>query len=72
MPIIISGKAKIFRKTYAIIGKPFELGEFYGKKLTDEIIKDLEVVVADKMKALQSELFERIKNEKAKRKGGAK
>ena len=49
VPMMISGKAKIFRRTYVIVGKPFELSEFYDKKLTDEDIDLMGKIVSDKM-----------------------
>ena len=38
VPLRLSKKAKIFRRTHLIVGKPFELSEFYDKKLSDEDI----------------------------------
>lgn len=49
VPIMMLKKAKIFRKTHIIIGKPFELTEYYGKKLTDEDMKNLAEIVRSKM-----------------------
>ena len=68
VPIIISGKPKIFRRTYVMVGKPFELSEFYDKKLTDEVLGELEVVVRGKMIAIQQELFSIIKSKKTDKK----
>ena len=42
-------KAKIFRRTKIIIGKPFELDEYYGKKLGEQDIMDMAKVVREKM-----------------------
>ncbi len=49
VPIYIQKKAKIFRKTHFYIGKPFELSEFYDKKLTQEDFDKISELVADKI-----------------------
>lgn len=64
VPMILSRKAKIFRKTHIIVGKPFELSEFYGEKLTEENIKKLEKVVFDKMLEQQLILMEKLSSKK--------
>lgn len=51
VPIMFYKKPRAFKKTYIIIGKPFELTEFYGKKLTQEDIAEMENVVSEKMKS---------------------
>ena len=57
VPIMIDNKSKIFRKTHMIIGKPFTLEEFYGKKLSDEDIVKLDEIVKEKMIEQQKILF---------------
>ncbi|MBE7083644.1 MAG: 1-acyl-sn-glycerol-3-phosphate acyltransferase [Clostridiales bacterium] len=49
VPMMLSGKCRIFRKTRLIIGKPFYLDEFYGKKLTDDVIDEMAKKVREKM-----------------------
>ena len=49
VPIIMLNKAKIFRRTQIIIGKPFEFEEYYGKKLSDTDIADMAKIVREKM-----------------------
>ena len=49
VPIMMLKKAKIFRRTKIIIGKPFELDEYYGKKLGEQDIMDMAKVVREKM-----------------------
>lgn len=39
VPIWISKKPKAFRKTKIVIGKPYELTEFYDKKLDEKTLK---------------------------------
>lgn len=49
VPIMILKKSKIFRKTHMIIGKPFTLEDFYGKKLTEIYIENMSNIVREKM-----------------------
>ncbi len=49
VPIMMLKKAKIFSRTKIIIGKPFELSEYYGKKLSEEDINALDQIVREKM-----------------------
>jgi len=64
VPIIISRKPKIFRKTHIIVGKPFELDEYYGTKINEETVNKLESCVYEKMVELQKELFDKINKKK--------
>lgn len=56
VPTMILGRAKPFRKTRVLFGKPFELSEFYDKKLTDEDLKRMDEILVEKMKEVQIEL----------------
>lgn len=49
VPIMILSKSKILRKTKIIIGKPFELTEYYGKKLTEKEISEMDNIIREKM-----------------------
>lgn len=49
VPIWNVRKAKIFRRSVYYIGKPFELDQFYGKKLDDETLKQANEIVRQKM-----------------------
>lgn len=49
VPIMMLKKAKMFSKTRIIIGKPFELSDYYGKKLSEEDIAYLDQIVREKM-----------------------
>ena len=56
LPIMLSGKARMFRRTKIYIGKPFELSEYYDKKLTPEVISEIDGVIREKMLETQIEL----------------
>ena len=49
VPIMMLKKAKMFSKTRIIIGKPFELSNYYGKKLSEDDIAYLDQIVREKM-----------------------
>ena len=66
LPVIINKKAKLFRKNYLIIGKPFELDEFYGRELDDQTISQMANFVREKMIELQTQLKEIISSKKNK------
>ena len=68
VPIVISRKPKIFRKTHIMVGEPFELDEYYGAKINEETLVELETFVHGKMKELQKTLFETINKKKSKAK----
>ena len=48
-PAMFLSKPKIFRKTKLIVGEPFELTEFYDKKLTSEDIQQIDDIIKEKM-----------------------
>lgn len=64
VPMMLLNKAKPFRKTKLIIGKPFTLEEFYSKKLTPEVIEQMGEIVSNKMKEQQAILLELTKKKK--------
>lgn len=69
VPMMISRKAKIFRKTHIIVGKPFDFSEYYGKKLTAEDEKAMNDVLREKMVSEQNllnEILTKKKNKKSK------
>lgn len=69
VPMMLNGKAKAFRRTHLIIGEPFELSEFYGKKLDDEDMLKMEKIVSEKMIEQQTKLFDLLsKKKRAKKK----
>lgn len=66
VPMMIYNKAKIFRRTKIIIGQPFELDEFYGKKITDENLKIMSGIVREKMCEQQDVLNKLVLKKKNK------
>ena len=68
VPIWVVRKPKLFRNSTYIIGEPFELTEFYGKKLDEETLKEADNVIREKMLELYYEHQEKIQAKKNKKK----
>lgn len=66
VPIMILKKSKIFRTTKIIIGKPFELSDYYQKKLSSKDINDMAKIVREKMIEQHQILINMQKNKKSK------
>ena len=64
LPVMILKKSKIFRKNYLLVGKPFELTEFYNKKLSNEDLTKMDSIIKDKMNAVHLELENLLKKKK--------
>lgn len=62
IPIMLLRKARAFRKTYAIVGEPFELSEFYDKKITSTEIDKMEQIIREKMLESYYILQKKVKN----------
>ena len=58
VPVMILKKAKLFCRNKIIVGKPFELKEFYNKKNTESDIKEMEKIIYNKMIEQQKILME--------------
>ena len=56
VPVMMLKKARLFRKTRIIVGKPIYLDEYYDKKLSVDEINDLGTLVRNKMIEIQTEL----------------
>lgn len=55
VPIWIERKPKLFRHSRYIVGKPFELSDFYGKKLDEQTLEQANLVVREKMLQVREE-----------------
>ena len=58
VPVMFYKKAKIFRRTYLIVGEPFELSEYYEKKLTKEDYEEIDEIIRKKMLETREKLKE--------------
>lgn len=57
VPVWIEKKPKLFRKSVYIIGKPFELSEFYDIRLNDETLSRADAIVREKMLEVREQTF---------------
>lgn len=55
VPMFILRKPKIFRRNKVVIGEPFELTDFYGKKLSGDELGLATEIVAKKMEELREQ-----------------
>lgn len=55
VPIWIVRQHRLFRRSVYLVGKPFELTEFYGKKLDDETLSKANEVIKSKMLELREQ-----------------
>ncbi len=67
VPIWVERKPKTFRLSRYIIGKPFELSDFYDKKLDEELLEQANQIVREKMLEVREENLKK-KKEKQKKK----
>jgi len=55
LPCYIPEKQKAFKKNKLIIGKPFELKQFYNEKLTKEVLHEAGEFLANKMNEMKND-----------------
>lgn len=61
-PVMQYTKARYFKKNYLIVGQPFELSSYYGKKLSSADFDDINMIMRDKMLELKGELIDLLKS----------
>ena len=66
VPVMFYNRAKIFRRVYFIIGEPFELTEYYDKKLTQEDYEKIDSIIREKMIETRKKLIELREKKKKK------
>ena len=67
VPVVIYQKARFFRMNYAIYGEPFELSEYYGVKLTEDLLREADEKLLAKMQELWAEHDSFLKQKKGKK-----
>lgn len=60
VPIIIHSKISPFKRNYAMVGKPFELTEFYDKKFSEDVANEATLIIKQKMLEVQGQLFDKV------------
>lgn len=66
VPIMFLKKGGFFKPTKMIVGEPFELSEYYGKKLLDTDLEEMAKIVSDKM-IEQQDLLRKLVKSKTKK-----
>lgn len=64
IPIVIYSKPKFFRRTDILIGEPFELTEYYNKKLSDEEMAQADEYLRQHMLEMRRKHTEYLANKK--------
>lgn len=57
IPMIIEKRAKIFRRNKIIVGESFEFSDFYGQKLTSEVLDEASNIIAQKLMVLKNNIW---------------
>lgn len=66
VPVVIYEKAKLFKRNYILMGEPFELDEYYGMKLTEEVLQEADGKILQKMQQLRSDFEQSLAAKKRK------
>lgn len=66
VPMFVLRKPKVFRRNKVFIGQPFELGDFYGRKLTSDDMDEASAIVAQKMNELREIALNSLTKKKEK------
>lgn len=64
VPMFIVKKPKVWRRNKVVIGEPFELTEFYGKRLSAEELAQATEIVAKKMDELRESALNSLTKKK--------
>ena len=67
VPMLIYKKPKVFRKTHIVMGEPFELSEYYDRKLTDEEMEQANQRLWDVLMELREQHTQFLENKKKKK-----
>lgn len=67
IPIVQSGKPRLFRKSHVFFGAPIEFTEYYGKKLTEADLAECETRLRNIMLKMRSDYFEEQARKKAEK-----
>ncbi len=49
IPFVICNRPKVFKKVHVVFGEPFELSEYYDRKLSREDYEEAERIIVNKM-----------------------
>lgn len=55
VPMVIYKKARFLQRNYILMGEPFELSEYYGVKLTEEVLQEADGKIMQAMLKLRTD-----------------
>lgn len=67
LPIMMYKRPRFFRRTHVLIGEPFELTEYYDRKLTEADFVEADNKIRDIMLDMRKQHAEYLENEKKKK-----
>lgn len=67
VPVVIYNRARFLRMTHILIGEPFELSEYYGQKLTDELLKEADEKIKNTLMQMREEHTKLLEEKKRKK-----
>ena len=67
VPMVVCQKARFWRQNAVIIGEPFELSEYYGMKLTEELLKEADAKILAVMEDLREKYKQTLEEKKGKK-----
>ncbi len=70
VPILIYKKTRMFRLNHVIIGEPFELDEYYGRKMNQELWSEADEKLRGRLIAMRDEHARMLEEKKGKKKTG--
>lgn len=68
IPFVICSRPKVFKRVHVVFGEPFELTEYYDKKLSREDYEEADKKIVQRMYELRSEHMNYLKEKKAGKK----
>lgn len=68
VPVWVYNRPRAFRMSKVLIGKPYELSEFYGQRLSEEVLSKASDIVTQKLNELKKEAEEKFNKKKGKNK----
>lgn len=67
VPVVMYTRPKLFRCTHILIGEPFELSEYYDKKLTEEEYTSADEKIRNVLLTIRAQHTEWLKNKKKRK-----
>ena len=66
VPVVTYEKQRPFRLNHVIIGEPFELSEYYGQKMTQELLAEADEKLRQRLLDIREEHTKLLESKKKK------